>query len=480
MNILECDHVYKIFGRDKKQVVQKLKDGVDPKSIKGATVAVNDVSFDVKEGEIFVVMGLSGSGKSTLLRTLNALGPATAGTVKIKGTDITKLKPAELRKVRQQSMSMVFQHFALLPHRTVLENAAYPLEIAGVSKEEREAKARHELQVAGLEGREDSYPSQLSGGMQQRVGLARALCAEGDILLMDEAFSALDPLIRRDMQELLLEIQARSKRTIIFITHDLNEAMLLGNRIAVMRNGQIVQVGTAEEILTNPANDYVAKFVQDVDRSRVITASSIMRRPVMRIYLNDGPRVVLRKLEETDLQGGWVTASGDRRLHGYVEGDEIADALSKNPNLDPIRDLVHYSHPGISADTPLSEIILPSASKPIPVPVVSKDGRLEGIIGRVALLRALGEGSGNEVTPVSTGSIPKVDQSSSPTQEGSGASASSSASEGPKNATVAGGRSSAREGVAPASDTASAAPENKAGRGSGPAAGSTVQEGDAE
>lgn len=400
MSILECDHVYKIFGRDKQQVVDKLRNGADPSSITHATVAVNNVSLNIEEGEIFVVMGLSGSGKSTLLRTLNGLGPATAGSVKVKGTDITKLKPAELRDVRRGSMSMVFQHFALLPHRTVLENAAYPLEIVGVGKQEREEKAMEELKIAGLEGREHFYPSELSGGMQQRVGLARALCAPGDILLMDEAFSALDPLIRRDMQELLLEIQARSQRTIVFITHDLNEAMLLGSRIAVMRDGEIVQVGTAEEILTQPANEYVARFVRDVDRSRVITASAIMNKPVARIYLDDGPRVVLHKLEEVDLQGGWVISSGDRHLHGYVEADEIAAALAHDPQLRTISGLVHPTHPGISPDTSLSDIIMPSATRPIPVPVVADDGQLLGVISRVALLRALGQGAGKEDTSV--------------------------------------------------------------------------------
>lgn len=401
MQALRCENVYKIFGKDPEKALKMLKGGATPADLSDdVTVAVNNVSFEVEAGEIFVVMGLSGSGKSTLLRTLNALGPATDGHIYVGDQDITELKPKEIRELREHKMSMVFQHFGLLPHRTVLENAAYPLEIQKVSKAERTERAMQELKTTGLEGWENSYPDELSGGMQQRVGLARALTADSPILLMDEAFSALDPLIRREMQELLLEIQAQKRRTIIFITHDLNEAMYVGNRIAVMRNGEIAQIGTAEEILTNPANDYVARFVQDVDRSRVITAGSIMRQPEVRIYSGDGPRVALRKLEEWDEDGGWVTDSGTRKLNGLLMTGDLVRAMRRNPELKTTEGIIRTDHLTVSPDDTLSDILSISAGTPITLPVVDEQGRLAGIIPRLAVLRALAE---SEVDAEQTG-----------------------------------------------------------------------------
>ncbi|MEV4504518.1 quaternary amine ABC transporter ATP-binding protein [Streptomyces klenkii] len=278
MSRLQAEHLYKVFGRRPEAAVQRLESGADRDELRadGTTAAVIDASFEVEAGQIFVVMGLSGSGKSTLLRMLNGLLEPTAGRVLFDGQDLTALAPRDLRTVRSQKISMVFQHFALFPHRSVLENAAYGLEVQGVPRAERHERAAEALELAGLKGWETSWPDELSGGMQQRVGLARALATDADLLLMDESFSALDPLIRRDMQDQLLDLQTRLKKTIVFITHDLNEAMRLGDRIAVMRDGRIVQNGTAEDILVRPANDYVASFIQDVDRSRVLTAGSIM------------------------------------------------------------------------------------------------------------------------------------------------------------------------------------------------------------
>ncbi|MGK5730964.1 quaternary amine ABC transporter ATP-binding protein [Streptomyces sp. URMC 124] len=280
MSRLQAEHLYKVFGRRPEAAVQRLEGGADRDELRadGTTAAVIDASFEVEAGQIFVVMGLSGSGKSTLLRMLNGLLEPTAGRVLFDGEDLTALSPRDLRTVRSRKISMVFQHFALFPHRSVLENAAYGLEVQGVARAEREERAAEALELAGLKGWESSWPDELSGGMQQRVGLARALATDADLLLMDESFSALDPLIRRDMQDQLLDLQTRLKKTIVFITHDLNEAMRLGDRIAVMRDGRIVQNGTAEDILVRPANDYVASFIQDVDRSRVLTAGSIMDR----------------------------------------------------------------------------------------------------------------------------------------------------------------------------------------------------------
>ncbi|RNL70494.1 glycine betaine/L-proline ABC transporter ATP-binding protein [Streptomyces sp. I6] len=275
---LQAEHLYKVFGRRPDEAVRRLEGGSgrDELRAEGTTAAVIDASFSVEPGQIFVVMGLSGSGKSTLLRMLNGLLEPTAGRVLFDGRDLTALSARGLREVRASRISMVFQHFALFPHRSVLENAAYGLAVQGVARAERERRATEALELAGLAGWERSWPDELSGGMQQRVGLARALATDADLLLMDESFSALDPLIRRDMQDQLLELQKRLKKTIVFITHDLNEAMRLGDRIAVMRDGRIVQLGTAEDILVRPADDYVASFIQDVDRSRVLTASAVM------------------------------------------------------------------------------------------------------------------------------------------------------------------------------------------------------------
>ncbi|MFF6778155.1 glycine betaine/L-proline ABC transporter ATP-binding protein [Streptomyces sp. NPDC012637] len=279
MSRLQADHLYKVFGRRPDEAVRKLAEtGADRDALRadGTTAAVIDASFTVDPGQIFVVMGLSGSGKSTLLRMLNGLLTPTAGRVLFDGRDLTALSDRELRDVRSRKISMVFQHFALFPHRSVLENAAYGLEVQGVPRAEREKRAAEALELCGLAGWEKSWPDELSGGMQQRVGLARALATDADLLLMDESFSALDPLIRRDMQDQLLVLQQKLKKTIVFITHDLNEAMRLGDRIAVMRDGRIVQLGTAEDILVRPANDYVASFIQDVDRTRVLTAAAVM------------------------------------------------------------------------------------------------------------------------------------------------------------------------------------------------------------
>ncbi|WP_351224003.1 betaine/proline/choline family ABC transporter ATP-binding protein [Streptomyces sp. NPDC002133] len=281
MSRLEAEHLYKVFGKRPDQAVRKLENGAGRDELRadGTTAAVIDASFTVEPGQIFVVMGLSGSGKSTLLRMLNGLLEPTAGRVLFDGQDLTTLSARDLRAVRSTRISMVFQHFALFPHRSVLENAAYGLEVQGVARAERERRAAEALELCGLAGWEKSWPDELSGGMQQRVGLARALATDADLLLMDESFSALDPLIRRDMQDQLLELQKTLKKTIVFITHDLNEAMRLGDRIAVMRDGRIVQLGTAEDILVSPANDYVASFIQDVDRTRVLTAAAVMTEP---------------------------------------------------------------------------------------------------------------------------------------------------------------------------------------------------------
>jgi glycine betaine/proline transport system ATP-binding protein len=341
---LEAEHLYKVFGRRPDEAVERLRQGDDREELRadGTTAAVIDASFTVEPGQIFVVMGLSGSGKSTLLRMLNGLLEPTEGHVRFDGQDLTALGPRELREVRSRKISMVFQHFALFPHRSVRENAAYGLEVQGVPRAERLKRADEALALCGLAGWEESWPDELSGGMQQRVGLARALATDADLLLMDESFSALDPLIRRDMQDQLLQLQQTLKKTIVFITHDLNEAMRLGDRIAVMRDGRIVQIGSAEEILLSPADDYVASFTQDVDRSRVLTAGAVMDTSV----------------------------TGD---------DPGCGCRTATP------------------DTPFAELCAISACLSHPVGVVDEDNRLIGVVPRERLVGFLGSETGDPV-----------------------------------------------------------------------------------
>ncbi|MFH8734805.1 MULTISPECIES: quaternary amine ABC transporter ATP-binding protein [unclassified Streptomyces] len=361
MSTLQAEDLYKVFGRRPDEAVEKLRHGADREELRagGTTAAVIDASFTVEPGQIFVVMGLSGSGKSTLLRMLNGLLEPTAGHVRFDGQDLTALSPRELRAVRSKKISMVFQHFALFPHRSVLENAAYGLEVQGVPRKEREKRAVEALRLAGLAGWEKSWPDELSGGMQQRVGLARALATDADLLLMDESFSALDPLIRRDMQDQLLELQKTLKKTIVFITHDLNEAMRLGDRIAVMRDGRIVQIGSAEDILVTPANDYVASFIQDVDRSRVLTAGAIMTSP-------------------------------DK---GYDPSDAPAT---------------------VTEDTPVIELFTPCSTGGVAVAVTDKSGKLIGVVTRERLLAVLGE----PMKPGAQTSMTKQDAVPTPRGEG--------------------------------------------------------------
>ncbi|MEU8786788.1 glycine betaine/L-proline ABC transporter ATP-binding protein [Streptomyces sp. NPDC048637] len=361
MSRLQAEHLYKVFGRRPEDAVRKLEAGASREDLRaeGTTAAVIDASIEVDEGQIFVVMGLSGSGKSTLLRTLNGLLEPTAGTVRFDGQDLTSLSDKELRKVRSEKISMVFQHFALFPHRSVLENAAYGLEVQGVPRAERTRRATEALELTGLKGWEKSWPDELSGGMQQRVGLARALATNADLLLMDESFSALDPLIRRDMQDQLLELQKALKKTIVFITHDLNEAMRLGDKIAVMRDGRIVQIGSAEDILVTPATDYVASFTQDVDRTRVLTAGAIMA--------------------EVGTVLGATTPEG-RKLTTAAEFRAAAPAT-------------------VGVDTPLVELFTPCSTSTVPVAVTDENGDLVGAVAAERLLAVLGESAAQDPAP---------------------------------------------------------------------------------
>ncbi|WP_342384214.1 quaternary amine ABC transporter ATP-binding protein [Agrococcus sp. KRD186] len=386
--VVRVEHLTKVFGRRGREAAERLAQGATRDEVaKLGTAAVIDASFEVKRGEIFVVMGLSGSGKSTLIRMLNGLLDATAGSVDIQGEQVTGIEPKRLRAVRRSQVSMVFQHFALLPHRTVLDNVAYGLEIQGVERSKRLELARTVVERVGLSGWEHRLPSELSGGMQQRVGIARALCADTPVLLMDEAFSALDPLIRREMQEQLVELQAELGKTIVFITHDLNEAMFLGDRIAVMRDGRIVQIGTPEDILTDPANDYVAQFVQDVDRTRVLTAASVMEPPAAAVPVTMGPRGALKTMRDMQISGLLVTGPG-RIVLGAVKDREVLRAIQKGEH--DLGKLVDASVPTVSPGTSLADLPELAISSGLPIAVVGDDDRLLGIVPRVLLLAALG------------------------------------------------------------------------------------------
>ncbi|MEW5421856.1 glycine betaine/L-proline ABC transporter ATP-binding protein [Amorphus sp. 3PC139-8] len=277
---ISIEHVYKIFGEDPQSVLERVKAGADKREIleeTGHVIGIRDISLKIAPGETFVVMGLSGSGKSTLIRHINRLIDPTAGRILIDGDDVLTLDEKQLRELRRHKISMVFQRFALLPHKTVLANVMYPLKVSGVADDKAKAAAMEQIETVGLAGYEERYPRHLSGGMQQRVGLARALATSADILLMDEAFSALDPLIRSDMQAQLKELQAKLQKTIVFITHDLDEALRLGDHIAILNDGELRQVGTGEDILLHPADDYVERFVRDVNRGRVVTLASTLR-----------------------------------------------------------------------------------------------------------------------------------------------------------------------------------------------------------
>ncbi|MBU3232203.1 glycine betaine/L-proline ABC transporter ATP-binding protein [Alkalihalobacillus clausii] len=356
----------------------------------GHTVGVNQASFEVEDGEIFVIMGLSGSGKSTIVRLLNRLIEPTSGSVWIDGEDLAKMDGKSLREVRRKKMSMVFQKFGLFPTRTLIENVEYGLEVQGIEKQVRREKAISSLELVGLKGYENSYPSQLSGGMQQRVGLARALANDPDVLLMDEAFSALDPLIRKDMQDELLDLQETMNKTIIFITHDLDEALRIGDRIMIMKDGSVVQIGTPEEILTQPENDYVERFVEDVDRSKVFTAENVMIRPETINLEKDGPRVALQRMRDAKISSIYVTKR-NRELVGIVHASDVSELIKQNINS--IDSIIVTDVPKVEMDTPINELMEELASSSVPL-VVIKGNKLQGIIVRSAVLGAL---SGSEV-----------------------------------------------------------------------------------
>jgi glycine betaine/proline transport system ATP-binding protein len=348
--------------------------------------AADDVTFAVAPGEFFVIMGLSGSGKSTVLRMLNRLVEPTSGELLIEGRNVATMPENELRELRNRKINMVFQHFALFPHRTVRENAAYALHVRHESEATRTERADWALKIVGLGDWGDSLPGELSGGMRQRVGLARALASDADILLMDEPFSALDPLIRRDMQDLLMTLQRDLQRTVVFVTHDLNEAMRMGDRIMIMRDGRVVQLGTAQEILNTPADDYVSEFISDVDRSRVLTAGTIMQKPLVTATERDDPEVVLRRMSNVEGVGAFVL-DADGRIVGVTRAELLAAAVGRGRTA--LGQLSTSQYEAVGADAPLSDICSLVGRHSVPLAVTDPAGKLLGVVPRATLLAAL-------------------------------------------------------------------------------------------
>lgn len=388
---IEVKNLYKIFGDHPNQAFKLINKGLTKEQIfnkTGLAIGVKDANLAIEKGEIFVIMGLSGSGKSTLVRLLNRLIEPTKGQVLIDGEDIANISQEKLRKVRRKKISMVFQSFALMPHLNVLDNVAFGMELAGVAKPERTEKALAALRQVNLEQWTQSFPNELSGGMRQRIGLARALANDPDILLMDEAFSALDPLIRTEMQDELLSLQGDKQRTIIFISHDLDEAMRIGDRIAIMQDGVIIQVGTPDEILNNPVNNYVKTFFRGVDISQVFSAKDIARRrpdALLHIAPGFGPRSALKILNDEDRDYGYLIERGQKFV-GIVSINSLEQALFDNKNIEQA---ILTSPCAIDANTPLNELISTIAQSPCAVPVIGDNQHYIGVISKGILLQTL-------------------------------------------------------------------------------------------
>lgn len=390
---IRIENVFKVFGDQPKQALDLVRQGLSKQQIlerTGQSIGVFDADFTIEAGEIFVVMGLSGSGKSTLVRMLNRLIEPTSGRIVVDGQDINGLKDKDLRALRRKDISMVFQSFALMPHMTVLDNTAFGLEMAGVDKGTRQKAAQEALEQVGLGAWGASYPDELSGGMQQRVGLARALASDPSILLMDEAFSALDPIIRTEMQSELLRLQESKRRTIVFISHDLDEAMRIGDRIAIMKDGQVIQVGTPDEILRSPANDYVRSFIKGVDAAAVFKASDIARQALTIVseHNDRGCRAALRLIEDSDRDHAYVL-NARRRLLGVVSAQSLRDALHGRDGMLGLQHAFIDNVVPIDAATPVADLFGPMTTAPCPLPVLAEDRKFLGVISRTTMMRFL-------------------------------------------------------------------------------------------
>lgn len=393
--LIEISGLYKVFGPKAASVIERVKRGDSKDQVladTGHTVGLKEIDLKINKGEIFVIMGLSGSGKSTLIRHFNRLIDPTEGKILVEGTDVMQLNQKELELFRRKKMSMVFQRFGLLPHRTVVDNVAYGLEIQGLTKSERNQKANQWLETVGLKGYENQYPSQLSGGQQQRVGLARALCTDAEILLMDEAFSALDPLIRSEMQDQLIELQQKLHKTIVFITHDLDEALRLGDRIAILKDGLLVQQGTPDEILLHPADDYVEAFVKDVNRARALTVETVMNPPASRITANTIQEAIAQMKGIKQDYAYHVTEEG---YQGVLTKESLLDAAKSDPRDEICQD-IYEEVPAISPDAVIEEVLMESISSEYSLPVVDDEGNLQGELERSAVAEIFSDNNEGE------------------------------------------------------------------------------------
>lgn len=386
---IEVSGLWKIFGSNAEELINSEKRTATKEALleeTGCVVAVRDVSFQVHQGELFVIMGLSGSGKSTLIRCILRLIEPTAGEIFINGEDVRGYNSHQLINLRRHTTSMVFQHFGLFPHRNVVDNVAYGLKVRGAGKKERYDRAREVIETVGLKGWEGYLPSALSGGMQQRVGLARALATDPDILLMDEPFSGLDPLIRRQMQDELLDLQEKVQKTILFVTHDLHEALKLGNRIAIMRDGEIIQTGAPEEVITTPSDAYVREFVKDASPAKVLTAGNIMEQPNVLLYEWQGPKAALHILTTANLDNAFlVTRSG--KLMGLVTKGRLRELIQKGSSS-----LTEVLEPDLITCTPdmLMEDLFPlTVSTEYSIPVVDEEGKFMGEIHTSTILLSM-------------------------------------------------------------------------------------------
>lgn len=390
--------LWKIYGRDPKRILKKdfktlSKDDIQKKT--GCIVGMRNINLNIEKGKFYILMGLSGSGKSTLVRSLIRLVNPTSGSITINGENITKMNHEQLLQFRRKTFGMVFQHYGLLPHLTVLDNAAYGLKVKGMPKGERYAKAMRTLETVGLKGWEDYYPGSLSGGMQQRVGLARALTNDPEILLMDEPFSGLDPLIRRQMQDELVELQETLQKTIIFVTHDLHEALKLGDRIAILRNGEVVQEGTPEEIVTQPADDYVQEFVRDASPAKVLTAGSIMEEPHILLYAWEGPKTALTLMHSKKKKSAFVINKSRKFLGVATAGSlERLLALPDRPSGIPESSLKKVST--VTEDTILEDLFSIVSENPYPIPVVDENGKFKGKVTTDQIFESISPLEGDE------------------------------------------------------------------------------------
>lgn len=386
---IKVRNLSKVFGSQPERAIEMRNQGLKRPEIfekTGQTLALSNINFDVFEGELLVIMGLSGSGKSTLIRCLNRLIEPTEGQIFIDDEEITQLSDKALLEVRRKYFSMVFQNFALFPHRTVQENAVFGLEIRGINKDERNRIVTDALEQVGLAEWAGSYPHQLSGGMQQRVGIARAVANDGAVLLMDEAFSALDPLIRKDMQQELQELQYRTQKTTIFITHDLDEALNIGDRIILLKDGEIVQEGTPEEILSRPADDYVARFIEGVDKARILTASSAMRSARVTARPTDGPRTTLHKMTESGFDSLYVMGR-DRQCVGLIDASSVKRAIEDK--ADDLTAYIDKNVPTVGPNEPLNNLFGLFSERSIPIAVINEEQQLVGVVTKGAVLDEL-------------------------------------------------------------------------------------------